>query len=103
MTAEPDRIDVHDDRARNAYEAVIDGTIVGVSYYRGIGDRIVVLHTEVEPAYEGRGVGSAIARFVLADLRARDLRLTPRCPFFAGYLERHPEDADLVDWGPGQR
>ena len=54
-------------------------------------------HTEVFDAYEGKGVGSALARGALDDVRARGGRLVALCPFIAAYLERHPEYADLVD------
>jgi predicted GNAT family acetyltransferase len=38
-----------------------------------------------------------MARHVLADARERSLRILPTCPFFAAYLQKHPEYADIVD------
>jgi uncharacterized protein len=32
----------------------------------------------------------------LDDIRERGLRLIPICPFVRSYLERHPEQADVV-------
>lgn len=59
-------------------------------------ERIVLSHTEVDPEREGQGLGSAIARGVLDDVRRRGLQAQPLCPFMASYIRRHPEYADLV-------
>jgi hypothetical protein len=57
----------------------------------------VFTHTVVLPAFEGRGVGSALARGALDDVRASGRTLVAQCPFIRGYIERQPEYADLVD------
>lgn len=57
---------------------------------------IVLVHTEVAPAVEGRGVGSRLVSAALDDIRARGLRLVPICPFVRAYLGRHPEHGDLL-------
>jgi hypothetical protein len=81
------------------YEARIGKALAGFLEYRVLPRRIVLIHTEVLPEFEGRGVGGRLARHALDDARARGLGVTPACPFVAAYLERHPEDADLVTWG----
>lgn len=89
-------IEVIDNPAEQRYEARLDGVVVGISEYRQAGSRRIVFHTEVAPEFEGRGVGGRLALGVLDDIRARGLRITPRCPFIAAWLERHPAYADLV-------
>ena len=51
--------------------------------------------------FEGHGVGSRLASFVLAEARAQGWQVEPLCPFVAGYIDRHPEFADLVVGGKG--
>ena len=51
---------------------------------------------DVEPKWEGHGVGSALVQGALEDIRARGLKVRPLCPFVAAYIERHPEYGDLV-------
>ena len=46
--------------------------------------------------FEGHGVGSRLVQGALDDLRARGLAVVPLCPFVAGFIDRHPEYADLV-------
>jgi uncharacterized protein len=90
-------IEVRDAPARQRYEALDDGTLAGFAAYRDHGDVRVFTHTEVFPAFEGRGVGSALAQGALEDVRASGRTLVPRCPFIRAYIERHPDYAALVN------
>ena len=84
----------HPDERR--YEARVAGELAGWVDYGRVRTRLVALHTEVLPAFEGRGIASALVRRVLDDARAAGQTVTPRCPFFASHFQRHPEDADLL-------
>ena len=86
---------VQKNEARHRYEAMRDGAVLGYAAYRDLGEAVELPHTVVEPAYEGRGVGSALIKAVLADIRADGHRVLATCRFVAGYLDRHPEYADL--------
>jgi predicted GNAT family acetyltransferase len=96
MDATGGDVTVTDVPERRRYEASLGGRAVGLAAYRRDGGTVVFTHTEVDPAAEGRGVGAALARAALDDVRARGLRAVPACPFIAGWIERHPEYADLV-------
>lgn len=85
-----------DDPGARRYEARLGDRIVAISEYRSAGDRVIFLHTEVDPELEGRGIGSRLATGALDDVRARGLRVTAHCPFIRAFIERHPEYADLV-------
>jgi predicted GNAT family acetyltransferase len=78
------------------YEARIGGEVAGVLEYILKYGRIALVHTEVAPGHAGQGVAGRLARFALDDARRRGLRVIPSCPFVRAYLERHPEDHDLV-------
>ena len=78
------------------YEAQLDGVVVAYSKFRRRPGQLVFTHTETEPAYEGRGFGSQLARGLLDDVRARGEQLVPLCPFIKAYIEKHPEYADVV-------
>ena len=47
----------------------------------------------------GAGVGSAIVRFALDDIRTLGMKVRPTCWFVRGWIERHPEYADLLEEG----
>jgi uncharacterized protein len=89
-------ITIADVPARSRYEARVDGRPAGHVVYRRNGEVITFLHTEVDPAFEGKGVGGALARGALDDARSRRFGVVPVCPFIRGWIERHPDYADLV-------
>jgi predicted GNAT family acetyltransferase len=84
---------VVDNPAESRYEIYEDDKLAGFSTYRLVGDRIVFLHTEIDPAYAGHGLGSALARGALDDARRRGLTVIARCPFIARFIREHPEYA----------
>jgi uncharacterized protein len=85
------------------YELHLGETLVGFVRYRREPGRLVLVHTEVDPAVEGQGFGSHLVAETLDDIRTRGLAVVPLCPFIAAYIRRNPECADLVapDTGPG--
>ncbi len=83
-------------RRPSDYEITVDGAVAGHAYVEEHGRTVVFTHTEVDEAYEGKGVGGRLARAALDDVRARGLRVIPRCPFVRGWIEKHPEYQDLV-------
>jgi predicted GNAT family acetyltransferase len=87
---------ITDAPARDRYEAHLDGELAGVLEYILKRRRIALVHTEVRPAHEGQGVGSALVRFALDDARRRELRVVAICPYVQNYLARHPQDDDIV-------
>ncbi|MFD6100181.1 GNAT family N-acetyltransferase [Nocardiopsis flavescens] len=80
------------------YEARVGGEsrVAGVAEYIRTPELVAFVHTEVEPEYEGRGVGSALARTALDEARSANLRVLATCPFFAGWIARHPDYQDLL-------
>jgi predicted GNAT family acetyltransferase len=90
-------VTVADNLAEARYEVWADGKLAAFTEYELTSDTIIFIHTEVEPEYEGHGVGGSLARFALDDARRRRLRVRPLCPFIKGWIERHPDYADLAD------
>ncbi|WP_435205865.1 GNAT family N-acetyltransferase [Micromonospora sp. bgisy143] len=83
--------------ARERFEARDEtGVVAGIVTYQLTGAIIAYTHTEVDPAYEGRGVGSTLARAVMDDARAKGRSVVPICPFLAEWLVKHPEYEDIV-------
>ena len=87
---------VRDNPAAGRYEAVVEDEVAGSLFYREREGALILVHTEVEEGYEGQGVGGRLVAGTLDDVRARGLSVVPLCPFARGYIERHPEYADLV-------
>jgi predicted GNAT family acetyltransferase len=90
-------VTVRDNAVASRYELLLDGTRAGDLYYLARPDAVVLVHTEVAPELEGRGLAGRLISGALEDIRARGLRVIPVCPFASSYLRRHPEHADLLE------
>ncbi len=90
-------IQVEDNLGASRYEASRDGELAGFAEYRLADGVITFTHTEIESAFEGQGIGSALVRSALDDVRGRELRVVPLCPFVKGWIGKHPDYADLLD------
>ena len=91
-----DEIEVRDNPEASRYEAIVAGRLAGYAAYRSRPGALDFTHTDVLPRWEGRGIGSRLARAALDDTRARGLSAIPHCPFIAAWIRRHPEYEDLV-------
>jgi uncharacterized protein len=86
---------VRDNTTRNRFELEVDGVLAFLTYRRA--DGIVIFrHEEVPKAFEGRGIGSALAKGALDLVRAAGEKVVAACPFIADYIRKHPEYADLL-------
>jgi predicted GNAT family acetyltransferase len=90
---------ITDAPAASRYEARVEGELAGILEYVLKRNRIALVHTEVPPAFEGRGIAGRLAKFALDDARRRGLGVIVLCPFVRAYLERHPEERDIVRAG----
>jgi predicted GNAT family acetyltransferase len=91
---------VVDNPEEQRYELWLGATLAGLIDYRSEPGVVLLVHTEVDQAFEGQGLGGRLVAGALDDLRARGLQLVPLCPFVRSYLRRHREYADLVARGP---
>jgi predicted GNAT family acetyltransferase len=86
-------IAVVDNPSSHRFEIHVDGRVAGFVRYRLEAEKIVFIHTEIDPVYEGKGLGSRLASGALDAARERSLEVDAQCPFIAAYLKRHPEYA----------
>jgi uncharacterized protein len=91
-----DKLTITDNPAGRRYEARIGEQLVGWVDYGRVRNRLVAIHTEVPPEFGGRGIGSALVKHVVADARSSGFSITPRCPLFVTWFERHPDDRDVL-------
>ncbi|TQK17861.1 hypothetical protein FBY40_0343 [Microbacterium sp. SLBN-154] len=94
-----DSISVTRNDEAGRYEIHVGDALGGFSQYitdsRG---RELFIHTEIDEAFAGRGLGGTLVGQAMADVAARGVTVVPRCPFVARWLGKH-EVSDLqVDW-----
>ncbi|WJS99422.1 GNAT family N-acetyltransferase [Novosphingobium humi] len=73
-----------------------EGAMAFCTYRQDAGGAYHLLHAEVPPAFEGRGIGGALAKGVFELARAQGLKLVPRCSFMVAWAARHPEYGDVL-------
>ena len=86
---------VRDNPGRQRYELVLPEGLAYATYQQR-GEVMAISHSEVPPEVEGRGIGSALVRGTLDDIRKRGLKVLPLCGFVAAYIRRHKEYQDLL-------
>lgn len=91
--AQPAVVDAAD---RNRFEIVVDGRLAGFAEYRRRPGRIAFTHTEIDPAFAGRGLGGQLVSAALSEARRDGLDVLPFCPFVRRWIEEHPRELDLV-------
>jgi predicted GNAT family acetyltransferase len=64
--------------------------------FRPDGDRLIVNHTEVPAAFNGRGIGSVLVEGVFRIARESGRKVVPGCGFVAAWARRHREWADVL-------
>ena len=89
---------VTNNEAEQRYEVRVAGELAGSASYEATEDLIVFTHTEVDDAFEGQGVGSALAQGALDDVKVEGRRrVVARCSFIKGWIDRHPDYQALLD------
>ena len=85
----------HDPGRHRFFVEVSDGT--AELRYRPLDERTVVLvHTEVPEAAAGQGIGGKLASAAFVWARQSGVKLEITCPFVKKWLDRHPDERDLV-------
>ncbi|HEX6706604.1 MAG TPA: GNAT family N-acetyltransferase [Albitalea sp.] len=87
-------IQIQHNPKESRFEAQVDGHLC-VADYHLIGDVMVMPHTYVPAAVQGRGIAAALVAQALAHARAQRLKVDPRCSYVRSYMQRHPDTLSL--------
>ena len=94
-----DAVQVVRNDEKSRYEVTVDGTVAGFTVFEpDAAGRVVFPHTEVDPAFGGRGLGSALVAGAMADEAARGETVVPVCPFVAKYLKANEVPGLGIHW-----
>lgn len=84
-------------RAGHTFTVRVEDQTVGLTRFVEHDDQRVFVHTEVEPAFEGRGLATVLIATALAETRSDGRRIVALCPMVAAYLKKHHDFDDIVD------
>ena len=91
--AEPSQ--VRDNPARHRFELTLGDHTAFAEYKRAPGT-ITFVHTVVPDELGGRGVGSALARGALDQVRKTGEKVIAQCPFVAAFIRKNTPYQDLL-------
>lgn len=86
----------HEERSpKGLFEAFLDGKPAGRMTYTWAGDdKIIIDHTEADPAFSGRGVGKSLVLAAVDYARRKNIKILPLCPFAKSVFERTKDIQD---------
>ncbi|TAM62941.1 GNAT family N-acetyltransferase [Mycobacterium sp.] len=79
------------------YTIAVEGKTVGFADFVDRGDQRVFHHTEIDPAYGGRGLATILVEEALNEARDEGKRIVPVCSMIGTVLKKHPEFDDITD------
>jgi predicted GNAT family acetyltransferase len=87
---------VVDNPDQSRFEIHVDGQLAGFTQYREADGVVDFVHTEIDDAYEGQGLGGQLARSALDQVRASGRKVIATCPFIKGWIAKHEDYQDLL-------
>ncbi|MCX8532781.1 GNAT family N-acetyltransferase [Chryseobacterium luquanense] len=87
----------NNDEKHGSFEALIDGNKAGLMTYTWAGeDRFIIDHTEVEEAYNGKGVGKEMLIKAVEFARENGKKIIPLCPFAKATFQKNDDLKDVL-------
>ncbi len=87
----------HNWETKGEFLATMEGQKAGLMTYSWAGeDRIIIDHTEVEPAYNGKGVGKELVYKAVEFAREKNLKIIPLCPFAKAMFQKNEDIRDVL-------
>jgi predicted GNAT family acetyltransferase len=59
-------------------------------------DKIIIDHTEVSPAFNGKGLGKKLVEKAVEVAREKNWKIIPLCPFAKKTFDRNPQFKDVL-------
>jgi predicted GNAT family acetyltransferase len=94
MTSASARFSVVDVPERERFEIRDGDQLAGLTQYQLHPREIAIVHTEIEPRFEGQGLGSRLVAAALEAARRQDLAVPPECAsrsYIAAHLDAYLE------------
>ena len=73
------------------FEIYSDGELAGFADFRIENQVISYTHTEIDPRFGGKGLGSQLIKEALDEALEQDLEVAPYCSFVSAYIKKSGE------------
>jgi predicted GNAT family acetyltransferase len=75
----------------NRFEIYSDGELAGFADFRIENQVISYTHTEIDPRFGGKGLGSQLIKEALDEALEQTLEVAPYCSFVSAYIKKSGE------------
>ncbi|GJH40004.1 hypothetical protein RCZ04_05540 [Capnocytophaga sp. HP1101] len=94
--SEMTRLDQEDNGKKGRFIIYEGDTFAGEMTYVWAGEnKIIIDHTGVEPAFEGKGYGKELLAKAVAFAREKNIKILPLCPFAKKGFDKDPNIQDV--------
>ena len=81
----------------NRFEIYFDGELAGFAEFKIANQKISYTHTEIDPRFGGKGLGSQLIKEDLDEALEQNLEVAPYCSFVSAYIKKNSEKyLDLI-------
>jgi predicted GNAT family acetyltransferase len=86
-----------DDGKKGYYRAMENETEAGRMTYTWAGEtKLIIDHTEVNPAFKGKNIGKQLLMEVVNLARTKNLKILPLCPFAKAMFDKMEDIRDVL-------
>jgi len=85
-----------DGESKGIFKAVESGKEAGRMTYSKAGNNSIIDHTEVNPEFNGKGVGKKMVIEAIKYARENNIKILPLCPFVKSVFDKTPEIRDVL-------
>ncbi len=78
------------------YIEIESKTVAKMTFVFAGTDKIIVDHTEVNDAFEGKGFGKMMVKKAVEFAREKEIKIIPLCPFTKSVIDKTPEFQDIL-------
>lgn len=90
------RIEQKDNGTKGRFVLYRDDEVAGEMTYVWVDDsKIIIDHTEVSEAYNGKGYGKQLVMKAVEFARRQEVKIIPLCPFAARVFAKDPDIQDV--------
>ena len=75
----------------NRFEIYFDGELAGFAEFKIANQKISYTHTEIDPRFGGKGLGSQLIKEALDEALEQNLEVAPYCSFVSAYIKKNSE------------
>lgn len=89
---------IKEQNSKGAAVAQEDNRLAGEMTYSIAGHNLIIIdHTEVDPTYNGKGVGKKLLYKIVDMARDKNIKIIPLCPFSAAMFRKIEDIQDVLN------